>query len=124
MTKANGHKNGHAHTPRGLKLYRRYHFKGQDPVVERALSLVDRSGLKLSQAAKISGVANTTLGNWETRKTKRPQYATIAALIAALGYTTKFVKTKNIDFEREIAMATKEIAEAKAKLERSKRVES
>lgn len=117
MAKANG--NGHAKRPE--KVYRSYHFKlNRDPVIDRVQSLVEREHVKASDVAKISGVSATTLANWwgPKAKTRRPQYATVAAIISALGYGQKFVKTRKIDIAKEVERAAAEIAAAKAKLEK------
>jgi hypothetical protein len=70
----------------GMTRYTTYHLHGDhDPV----LDLIDtaRASSKLN-ATKISAktrVAIGTLRNWETRKTKRPMLATVAAVLVACG---------------------------------------
>jgi transcriptional regulator with XRE-family HTH domain len=50
------------------------------------------SGLTHVQIANKSGVTTNTLRNWFGGPTKRPQHATIAAVISVLGYHVVFVK--------------------------------
>lgn len=106
--------NGHGR----LGLYRSYNFVDKDPVIDKIRTLCQREHVDNKDVSKISGVSVSTLFNWFEGKTKRPQFATIAAVTSSLGYTAKFVKTKQVDFEREIAKAAEEIAQLKEKLER------
>jgi transcriptional regulator with XRE-family HTH domain len=107
--------------PRGrLSLYRSYNFVSKDPVIDRIRTIVQREHVDNKDVSKISGVSVTTLHGWFDGKTRRPQYATIAAVITSLGYSAKFVKTKRVDIEREVEKATAEIAELKEKLERQR----
>ncbi|MEH2525895.1 MULTISPECIES: hypothetical protein [unclassified Bradyrhizobium] len=109
----NGHKNGQKR--RGEILYRSYNFVDKDPVIDRIRTIVEDEGLDNREIHVISGVSATTLHNWFEGETKRPQYATIAAVTSSLGYKQEFVKSKKVDFEREIAKARKEIEAARAK---------
>jgi transcriptional regulator with XRE-family HTH domain len=103
-----------------LSLYRSYNFVEKDPVIDRIRTIVQREHVDNNDVAKISGVSSTTLHGWFDGKTRRPQYATIAAVITSLGYSAKFVKTKRVDVAREVEKAAAEIAEAKEKLERQR----
>jgi transcriptional regulator with XRE-family HTH domain len=110
--KANGHHRG------ALHLYRSYNFVDKDPVIDRVRTIINREGLKYGEIEKLSSVSSTTLHNWFEGKTRKPQYATIAAVVGAMGYHQKFVKSRQVDFVKEIAKAAAEIAELKEKLER------
>lgn len=112
--------NGHGQKSGALKLYRSYNFVDKDPVIDKIRTLVAREGVDDTDVEKISGVSRQTLYNWFEGQTRRPQYATIAAVTTSLGYTTKFVKTKVVNFEREIAKAAEEMAQIKERLERRK----
>lgn len=82
---------------RPLKLiasYSSYPFANQDPVIKRVGALVKNEKLKHRQISKRSGVATSTMSNWFNGKTRRPQYATIMAVVRALGYREQFVKEK------------------------------
>ena len=92
-----------------VRIYRTYQWVDKNPVIDKVRTLVQDEGLfkKLNIVHEISGVATTTLDNWFNGKTRSPQHGTIAAVITALGYEERFVKTKvlDIDKEREAAAA-------------------
>lgn len=106
MAKVNGHKRKGA-----LSLYRSYNFIDKDPVIDRIRTIVKDEGLSYSEIHVISGVSTATLTNWFDGETRRPQYATIAAVTSSLGYKQEFVKAKQINYERELEKATREIEE-------------
>lgn len=76
----------------GLKLYKSYNFVNKDPVIDRVRSIVNKEDLSYSEISVKSGVAVSTLYNWFEGNTKRPQYATIMAVVRSLGYKEMFVK--------------------------------
>lgn len=90
-----------------LRLYRTYRYIDKNPVIDRVRTIVQDEGLfkRLGIVHEISGVATSTLNNWFHGDTKNPQHATIAAVITSLGYEEQFVKTKDIDVERERKVA-------------------
>ena len=108
-------KNGHDRKRSGSILYRSYNFVDKDPVIDKVRTIVKDEGLSNSEIHTISGVSATTLHNWFEGETRRPQYATVAAVTGSLGYRQEFVKSKEINFEREIAKAKREIEEAASK---------
>lgn len=108
--------NGKHRSTKPLSLYRSYNFVDKDPVIDRMRTIVADEGLSYKDIHIISGVSAGTLSNWFEGETRRPQYATIAAVTYSLGYKQEFVKAKKLDFGREIAKAQKEIeARGKAK---------
>jgi len=109
---------GNGHDKKGLRLYRSYNFRDKDPVIDRIRTIVQDEGLKYKDIERLSSVKAQTLTNWFEGETKRPQYATIAAVTSALGYKTDFVKAKEINYEREIAKARREIEAAQEKVGR------
>jgi transcriptional regulator with XRE-family HTH domain len=106
MPKKNGHDKG------ALRLYRSYNFRDKDPVIDRIRTIVQKEGLRYKDIERLSSVKAQTLTNWFEGETKRPQFATIAAVTYALGYKTDFVKAKEIDYSKEIAKAQREIEAA------------
>lgn len=78
----------------GLKPYEIYWFEGQDPVVEKVLDAVDKVGVKPKALSTDSGVAASTLGNWRSKKTKRPQFATLNATLMAIDKEFAIVNRK------------------------------
>lgn len=80
--KSNGH----------LKLYKSYNFVDKDPVIDKMRTIIKREGATYREITKDSGVSYTTLHNWFDGKTRRPQYATVLAVVRAMGYVQEFVK--------------------------------
>jgi DNA-binding phage protein len=75
-----------------LHLYKSYNFVDKDPVIDKIRTLVKREGLSHSKIHEMSGVTPSTLHAWFDGKTRKPQYATIMAVVHALGYRNVFVK--------------------------------
>jgi transcriptional regulator with XRE-family HTH domain len=75
-----------------IPLYKTYMFKDKDPVIDRLRTMVADDGSKYSEISNASGVSYSTLHNWFDGATRRPQYATIAAVAGALGYEMTFKK--------------------------------
>jgi DNA-binding phage protein len=69
-----------------LRTYKSYLFLDKDPIIDFARTRVYANGGP-SKMAKASGVAPTTLYNWFHKKTRRPQFATVAAVLLACGET-------------------------------------
>ena len=93
--------------------YRSYSFVDKDPVIDRLRTMVQREGLSYGEIGTISGVSGTTLHNWFDGQTRRPQFATVAAVASSLGSAQVFKKKKAVDYERELEKAKAEIANAK-----------
>lgn len=77
---------------RVLRPYKTYKFTGQDPMVIKVLDQLD--GSTFAAVSRDSGVASTTLGNWKSGKTKRPQFATLNATLMASGAEFAIVKKR------------------------------
>jgi len=75
-----------------LKLYTSYNFVDKDPIIDKMRTMVKREGLKYGEISGLSGVSSSTMHNWFEGKTKRPQYATVMAVVHALGYRATFTK--------------------------------
>lgn len=68
-----------------VKLYKTYAFKDKDPVIDHLRTAVQKDGGSYSKISTDSGVSYTTLSNWFDGATKRPQFATVAAVARSLG---------------------------------------
>jgi hypothetical protein len=71
-------------------IYPSYLFRDHDPVLDQIDTLFDKAraaGLEVSRAkvAKETNVSASTMLNWRKRRTKRPQFATVAAVANYLG---------------------------------------
>lgn len=74
--------------------YTSYNFIDKDPIIDRLRTLIAHDGWTYSQIHEKSGVTVQTLHNWFSGPTKRPQHATIMAVIRALGYRMVLTKSK------------------------------
>lgn len=77
-----------------LNLYRSYNFVDKDPVIDLMRDIARASGggrVRYSRISADSGVSEATLRNWFDGKTRRPQYATVAAVMGSLGYRQTWV---------------------------------
>lgn len=69
--------------------YPSYNFRAeeQDPIIDTVRTVLEDHDISFIKASVGSGVSTTTLYNWFTKqKTRRPQYATIAAVLGFAGY--------------------------------------
>jgi hypothetical protein len=79
------------HAPRSKKdvrtihVYKSYNFIDKDPVIGFALTAFQRSGKTYKKIHADSGVSIGTPHNWFNGKTRRPQFATMAAFLIACG---------------------------------------
>lgn len=73
------------------RIYPSYKFEDHDPILDQIDRLREiaagQRGIPISNAhiERKSGVTTSTLRNWASRKTKRPQFPTIKAVVRALG---------------------------------------
>ena len=101
----NGHgKPGHNRTFR-LPLYRKIVEHDHDPDMDEICSVIAKEGLTVGQAAMLSGVGNSTIANWQKKKTKRPQHLTMKATLAGMGYAFTIKQVEKIDYSTEMAKA-------------------
>lgn len=75
-----------------LKLYKSYSFKDKDPVIDRLRTIIQDEGTTYATIHEDSGVSVTTLYNWFSGTTLRPQYASVMAVVRAMGYDMQIVK--------------------------------
>jgi len=73
---------------RGHITYKSYLFVDKDPVIDALRTAVSGAKMKYSAIRNESGVSATTIHNWFHGKTRRPQFATVAAVARVLGKTT------------------------------------
>lgn len=72
-------------TQRTLKVYRSYNFIDKDPIIDAIRTRFSEQHAAYSDVSELSGVSNTTIRNWFHGKTRRPQFATTAAVLKSLG---------------------------------------
>ena len=99
-----GKRNGQGFT------YRSYSFKDKDEVIFEVESLMKKEGLSAVDVFHLSHVSPTTIKNWTHGETKRPQNATLEAVIRGMGYKRVIVSDRDSNlgnhskaaYEREI----------------------
>lgn len=68
-----------------MKLYKTYMFRTKDPIIDAFRTAFSDSGMTKAQLVKESNVSAGTFNGWLGGKTRRPQFATMAASIRGLG---------------------------------------
>jgi hypothetical protein len=66
--------------------YKSYNFVDKDPIIDEIRTVYQDSGANYRWISQHSGVATQTLTNWFSGVTKRPQAATINAVLRSLGF--------------------------------------
>jgi len=72
--------------------YKSYSFHDKDPIIDQIRTIYHESGTNYKWIRDNSGVSTTTLSKWFSGDTKRPQAATINAVLRALGYELGIVE--------------------------------
>jgi hypothetical protein len=65
--------------------YKSYSFVDKDPIIDEVRSVFQAAGVSKQWIEDESGVTSSTLHSWFDGKTRRPQAATINAVLRALG---------------------------------------
>lgn len=66
--------------------YKSYNFTEKDPVIDEIRTIVQQHGATYKEIHEHSGVAAATLTAWFTGPTKKPQAATINAVLRSMGW--------------------------------------
>jgi transcriptional regulator with XRE-family HTH domain len=72
--------------------YKSYSFIDKDPIIDEIRTVYQNSGVNYKWIEDNSGVTSTTLSAWFSGKTRKPQAATINAVLRALGYKLGIVE--------------------------------
>lgn len=75
-----------------LKRYKSYAFVNQDPVVKEIKWIMNTESISVTQAARDSGVSRSTIDKWIKGKTRRPQHASVMAVIRGAEYDMTITK--------------------------------
>ena len=62
-------------------------FRDRDPIIDMLQTAYEDDGSTYTKVSERSGVSTTTIHNWFSGKTRRPQFATVAAFAIAVGKT-------------------------------------
>ena len=100
-----------------IRIYRNYEYD-RDPVLDEVAGMIEKERLvkKPGIVAEIATVSRQTIVNWLSGKTRRPQYATMMAVTASLGYRPRgWTQAERIDVDaaRKASVKWKERQEAK-----------
>lgn len=74
--------------------YHTYSFKEVDPVIDVIAQAMKLSNQTHREIASASGVSPTTLSNWKSHRTRRPQFCTIAAVAGALHHEFRLMRRR------------------------------
>ena len=66
--------------------YKSYNFTEKDPIIDEVRTVFQDAGVTKQWVEDNSGVTSTTLHAWFDGKTRKPQAATINAVLRALGH--------------------------------------
>ena len=78
-----------------MRMYKSYSFVDKDPVLDTIRTAIQDLGLTYREVAELSDVSKTTLVGWFHGKTRRPQHATIMAVMRGIGYEHRWVRTRS-----------------------------
>jgi hypothetical protein len=96
---------------RFLMTYRTYNWRTKNPVIDKVRTVLQEEGLyarnKRQMLHNLTGVAVATYEGWFEGATKDPKHTTIMATMSALGYEEKFVRTQELDYDKELVAAKK-----------------
>src|SRR3974390_814393 len=78
--------------------YKSYNFVDKDPIIDFIRTVVQNSGLSYAELEIRSGVHKQTISNWLFGSTKRPQAASLNAVLRACGYklTVDNINAQNV----------------------------
>ena len=80
--------------------YKSYNFVDKDPMIDQLRTVVEKAGVTYKALSDDSGVSPQTISNWFAGETRKPQAATMNAVLRAIGYRLGIVP---IDAEDEVA---------------------
>jgi hypothetical protein len=66
--------------------YKSYNFIDKDPIIDEVRTVFAQSGASYRWIEEHSGVTSNTVRGWFDGETRRPQAATVNAVLRSLGY--------------------------------------
>jgi hypothetical protein len=76
--------------------YKSYNFVDKDPMIDEIRTIVERSGATYKWVHENSNVAVGTLVKWFDGSTRRPQAATMNAVLRSLGFKLGVVELQKV----------------------------
>ena len=86
--------------------YKSYSFVDKDPIIDEVRGVFQTSGRTYKSIEADSGVTTHTLHAWFDGKTRKPQAATVNAVLRAMGYKLGIVK---LEAEKDVRDQLKEV---------------
>lgn len=78
----------------GFIRYKTYSFVDKDPIIDRVRTAVNDSGESITAIHNKSGVSTACMHNWFKGRTRRPQFATVNAVLRAVDKELRVVSRK------------------------------
>lgn len=72
-------------------IYKTYVFTDKDPMIDIVRTVIQDSGETMKKISEDSGVNKNTIAKWLYGETRRPQAASMNAVLRALGYKLDIV---------------------------------
>jgi transcriptional regulator with XRE-family HTH domain len=72
-------------------VYKSYSFTDKDPMIDYIRTIIQESHMTLTKISNDSGVSHGTIAKWLYGDTKRPQAASMNAVLRAMGYKLEVV---------------------------------
>jgi predicted transcriptional regulator len=72
--------------------YKSYSFIDKDPIIDEIRTKIQESGATYKWISEGSSVSTQTIRKWLDGETKKPQAATINAVLRAIGYKLEIVR--------------------------------
>jgi DNA transposition AAA+ family ATPase len=76
--------------------YKSYNFIDKDPMIDEIRTIVEKSGASYKWVNQESGVSTGTIAKWFDGETRRPQAATMNAVLRSLGYKLGVVEHEKV----------------------------
>ena len=81
--------------------YKSYNFVDKDPMIDEIRTIVEQSGATYKWVHEESGVSATTISKWFDGSTRRPQAATMNAVLRSLGFKLGVVEFQKVIVPQE-----------------------
>jgi hypothetical protein len=78
----------------GFVKYRTYSFVDKDPIIDKVRTAVKESGMSKTSISVKSGVSTSCMHNWFDGATRRPQFASVNAVLRACDKELRVVDRK------------------------------
>lgn len=88
-----------------LWLTRSYNYVDRDPEIGRFQNAFEKERIKQSELAVLAGLADATVRNMFSGKTRRPAHSTFGKMAGAMGYEYKLARDGKPNYVAEVPKA-------------------